>query len=97
MRMLWKFVKVVAVLVLAIPVSLFVLTTAVGALGALFALALLAVRVAVVGLIVWGAYRLIKALVSDPAEPKRPSELAAPPRVDPYYEAAMRELDRDVG
>jgi hypothetical protein len=96
MKVLWTFVKVVLVLVLAIPVSIFVLTTAVGVLGALFGIAVLALRLAVFGLIGWGAYRLIKALVGGPAETPRPRELGAAPRPDPYYEAAIRELDRDM-
>jgi hypothetical protein len=96
MKMLWTFVKVVLVLCLAIPVSFFVLTTAIGILGALVGLAALAIRLAIVGVVVWGAYRLIKALVGGRSETTRPREIAMP-RVDPYYEAAVKEVDRDIG
>lgn len=96
MKVLWTLLKVVLALALILPVSIIVLTTAVGILGALFGLAVVMLRFAVAGLIVWGAFRLFMHLVRGPAQPARPQEIAAGPR-DPYYDAALRELDRDIG
>jgi hypothetical protein len=96
MRLLWTVVKVVVVLALLIPASFIVLTTALGVFGALVGLAFMALRLAVVGLVVYGGYRLLKALFGGSSEPAPPRELTAAERPDPYYEAAMRDLDRDM-
>ena len=97
MRVLWTLLKVAVALVLVVPVAIIVLATALGVLGALFGIAVAVLRVAVVGLIAWGLFRLISNLVRGPSVPSRPKEIAAAPRPDPYYDAAMRELDRDLG
>ena len=96
MKVLWTLLKVVLALALVIPVGIIVLATALGLLGALFGIAVFTLRIAVVGLIVYGLYKLVSALMRDPAPPVRPKEIASAPR-DPYYDAAMRELDRDIG
>ena len=97
MKLLWTLVKIVIVLALAIPVSIIVLATALGVLGALVGLAFLALKLAVVALVGWGAFRLISRLLGGPAksEPRDGARQLAP--VDPHYEAAMRELDRELG
>ena len=41
--------------------------------------------------------RLITSLLRGSARRSRPKEIAVSPSVDPYYESAMRELDRDLG
>jgi hypothetical protein len=97
MRLLWTFVKVVVVLALVIPVSIVVLATALGIFGALVGLAMLALRVAIVGLIAWGAFRLVMRLFRGPAPRPQPVETVRLAPVDPHYEAAMRELDRELG
>ena len=97
MRVLWTLVKLVIALALIIPISIIVLGTLLGVFGALLGLAILALRLAAVGLVAWGAFRLITSLVRGSAGRSRPKEIAAPPKVDPYYESAMRELDRDLG
>lgn len=97
MRMLWKLVKVVIALALAIPLSIIVLATAVGVFGALVAIAFLALKLAVVGLIAWGAFRLIGGLLRGSTPKPRRHEVGELPPVDPHYEAAMRELDRELG
>ncbi len=97
MRLLWKFVKVVVALALVIPLSIIALTVALGVLGGLFGLAVLALKLAFVGLLAWGLFRLVGGLLRGNARgpaPKRIKELPAP---DPHYEAAMRELDRELG
>ena len=99
MRVLWTLLKVVVGLVIAIPLSILVLATALGILGALVGVAILALKLVVFGLIGWAAFRLIARLLRGPSSDKRKStlaELTAPP-VDPHYEAAMRELDRELG
>ena len=96
MRVLWTFLKVVIALALAIPLCIIVLATALGILGALVGIAILALKVAVVALVGYGAFRLIARLVGGP--PKiAPARAVNLPPVDPYYQAAMRELDKDLG
>jgi hypothetical protein len=96
MRLLWTLLKVVIALVLVIPVSIIVLATALGLFGALLGLAVLTLRLAVVGLICWGVFRLATSLFGGSSR-SRPNEVRELPPVDPHYEAAMRELDRELG
>jgi hypothetical protein len=96
MRLLWTFVKIVLALCLVIPVSIIILATVLGVFGALLGLAILALRLAIVGLIVWGVFRLGVALFRGPAARSQAAEMKPLPRVDPHYEAAMRELDREL-
>jgi len=99
MKVLWTFLKVVLALLIVVPVSIIVLTTALGVLGALFGLAVLGLKLAVFGLICWGVFRLTARLVCGPSRASRKSQIGELPAspVDPHYEAAMRELDRDLG
>ena len=96
MRFIWTLLKVVIALALVIPVSIIVLATALGILGALIGVAILSLKIAVLALIGYGAFRLVAQLWGGPARsaPKRSESL---PPVDPHYEAAMRELDRELG
>lgn len=86
MRLLWTFFKVAIVLAIAIPLGLI-------AMGVVFGLARLAFRVAILGLIGWGVYRLARALFGFNTPPTPAPTLPAP---DPYYTAAMRELDAEM-
>ena len=97
MGMLWKVFKIVIALALAIPLSIIVLATALGVLGALMGLAILTLKLAVVGLVGWGMFRLGAWLLRGSRSPRRRDEIRRLPPVDPYYEVAMRELDRDLG
>jgi hypothetical protein len=97
MRLLWTLAKVAIALVLVIPVCIIVLGTLLGIFGAVLGLAILALKLAVVGLVAWGTFKLFTGLMRGPAPRAPVKELAAAPRLDPYYEAAMRELDRDLG
>ena len=97
MRVLWTLFKIVVALVVAIPVSIIVLAAALGILGALIGIALLALKVAVIGLVGWAAFRLVSRLIAGPARVKTESPAADLPPVDGYYRAAMRELDRELG
>jgi hypothetical protein len=92
MKVLGTLLKVAATLVLLIPVSLIMLAV----FGTVLGLALLFVRVAVIGVFAFGAFKLIARLMRGPSsrvEPRKTPRLAP---VDPYYQAAMRELDRDL-
>ena len=97
MRVLWTFLKVVIALALAIPLCIIVLATALGLLGALVGIAILALKVAIIALVGYGAFRLIARMVGGPPTVKSQKSVKDLPPVDPYYQAAMRELDRDLG
>ncbi|HVE77728.1 MAG TPA: hypothetical protein VNA89_02645 [Gemmatimonadaceae bacterium] len=97
MKVLWTLLKVVIALALAIPVSIIVLATALGILGALVGIAVLALKVAVFGFVGWAAFRLITRLVRGSTTSRRKDAITTLPPVDPHYEAAMRELNRELG
>jgi ABC-type transport system involved in cytochrome c biogenesis permease subunit len=97
MKVLWTLVKVVIALALAIPISIIVLATALGVLGALVGIAFLALKLAVFGLVGWGVFRLLTRLLGGPARVERMDGAKQLAPVDPHYEAAMRELDRELG
>jgi hypothetical protein len=99
MKVLWTLLKVVIALLVVVPVSIIALATALGILGALVGLAVLALKLVVFGLICWGAFRLIGHLVCGSSRARKKSQVAELPLspVDPHYEAAMRELDRELG
>jgi hypothetical protein len=97
MTLLWTLLKVAIALVLVIPIAIIVLATALGLFGALLGLAVLTLRLAIVGLMVWGGYRFVKWMLRDRSPAPRPRELHDVPRPDPHYEAAMRELNRELG
>ena len=96
MRVIWTILKVVIALALAIPISIIVLATALGILGTLIGIAILSLKVAVLALIGWGMFRLFARLFGGPAR-STPHRIESLPPVDPHYEAAMRELDRELG
>jgi len=97
MRFLWTLLKVALALALVIPVSIIVLATALGLFGALVGLSLVALRIAIVCLILWAGFRLFKWAFLGTAPQPSAREIRALPPVDPHYEAAMRELDRELG
>jgi len=100
MRVLWTLLKVIIGLAIAIPVAFLALALTAGLVGTLIALAVIALKLAIVGAIGYGLFRLARAVLAPsrnvPPAPIR--ELTAPaPRPDPYYEAAVRELDAELG
>jgi hypothetical protein len=97
MKVLWTLVKIVIALALAIPISIIVLATALGVLGALVGIAFLALKLAVFGLVGWAVFRLFAHLLGGPARVERKDGAKQLAPVDPHYEAAMRELDRELG
>jgi hypothetical protein len=48
-------------------------------------------------LVCWGLFRLIGRLLGGPARHDVRHVTRELPPVDPHYEAAMRELDRELG
>ena len=97
MRMLWTLVKLVVALALGIPVALIVLVVALGLFGAAVGLALLTLKLAIVGLIAWGLFRVVAGALRGHSPRSRPKEIAELPPADPHYDAAMRELDQELG
>jgi hypothetical protein len=97
MKVLWTLVKIVLVLMLAVPLSILVLGTALGILGALVGIAFFALRLAIIGFVAWGAIKLVSRLFfgSPKSVGTTTAKQLAP--VDHHYEAAMRELDRELG
>ena len=95
MRLLWTTVKLLIALAIVVPISIIVLTVTLGLFGAVIGLAFVALRLAVFGLVAYGIFRLAIGLVGGGARGRAEAtpELRAP---DPHYEAAMRELDREL-
>jgi hypothetical protein len=98
MRVIWTLVKVVIGLAIAIPLAMIVFATTLGVLGALIGLAFIALKFAVLALLAVGAFKLLARLFrSTPSPaPAAPVSRALPP-ADPYYDAAMRELEVEMG
>ncbi|HET7584947.1 MAG TPA: hypothetical protein VFK13_08570 [Gemmatimonadaceae bacterium] len=96
MRILWTLLKIIIGLAIAIPLGIVALALTLGILGGLFGLAVLALKLAVVGVVGYGLYKVARFFFSPSPKPSTPPvhELTAPDR---YYEAAMRELDEHMG
>lgn len=92
MNVLWTLLKVVAALVLLIPVGLIML----GVVGTVLAVAVMLLRFAVIGLLAYGAIKLVARLVRGPAPRVQPKATPQLGQVDPYFQAAMRELDQEL-
>lgn len=99
MRLFWSLVKVGIVLAIGVPLAFIVLATTFGILGAVLGLAFLVLRVAVVCAIVWLLFRIAFGLLGGGSggrkKESRVETLKPLPPVDPHYEAALRELDRE--
>ena len=94
MRILWTLFKVMLGLAVAIPVGIVLLALTAGVLGTLLAAAVLALRLAIIAFVGYGIFRLAKHLFFSPAPAPVVRDL---PPVDPYYQAAIRELDSELG
>jgi hypothetical protein len=95
MRILWTLVKVVVGLAIAIPLGIAALGISLGILGGLIGIAKLTFKLACVGLVGYGLFRVARALFGrSPASSKYVVRELRP--VDPYYDAAMRELDTEM-
>ena len=96
MRILWTLIKVALVLAIGIPLAIIALGISLGILGTLFGLAIMTLKFACIALVGWGAFKLIAHVVGGSGKPAPVKAMQLPP-VDPYYEAARRELDRELG
>ena len=96
MRILWTFAKIVIGLALLIPLGIVVAATAFGILGVLIGLAVLTLKLAVFGLVGYALFKVVRHLFAPAPQPGRPVVRELPP-VDKHYEAAMRELDAELG
>ncbi len=94
MRIFWTLLKVVITLAVAIPLGLLALALTVGVVGTLLGLAIVALKLACIALVGYGVYRVARSLFAPAPKPPRAGEL---PAADPYYTAAMRELDSELG
>ena len=98
MRVLWTLLKVIIGLAIAIPVGFLALALTAGLIGTLIAFAVIALKLAIVGAIGYGLFRLARAVLAPsrnvPPAPLREVSASAPDR---YYEAAVRELDAELG
>ena len=98
MRFLWTLAKIALVIAIGIPLCMFAVSLALGIVGTVIGLAVVAVRFAILGFAAYGLYRLGRWMFGSRARQVRPAEPhAAPlPPADPYYSAAMRELDSEL-
>src|SRR3712207_8556907 len=97
MRVLWTLLKVVVALAIVLPLSVIALATGFIAVGMLLGLAILVLKALVAGILVWGGFKLLARLLRGPAPRSQPRAIAATPPGDRHYEAALRELDRELG
>ena len=95
MRILWTLAKVILALAIAIPLGMLAVGLAMGILGGLFGLAVLALRLAVVGFVGYGVFLVARKLFGHKPKPSY-QPIRGLPAPDPYYEAAMRELDAEM-
>ena len=93
MRILWTLLKIIIGLAIAIPLGIVALVFALGILGGLLGIAIVALKLAFFGFVGYGLFRVARYFLKPVAKPT-PRELPAP---DPYYQAAMRELDQEIG
>jgi hypothetical protein len=95
MRVLWMLIKIIVGLAIAIPLGVLALALTLGLVGTLVGIAILVLKLACVGLLGYGLYRVAR-LAFGPSKPP-PAPVRELPPVDKYYEAAMRELDSELG
>src|SRR5437870_4808490 len=96
MRILWKLVKIIIGIAIAIPLGIVAIALALGVLGGLFGIAVLVLKFAFLGLIAYGMFRAARFFLA-PARKPDVQPVRELPMPDPYYEAAMRELDAEMG
>ena len=97
MRILWTVLKIIIALAVAVPLGIVALVLTLGVLGALFGLAVLALKLVCIGLVVYGAFRLLRHLLGGGSTRRREAAVRELPAPDPYYRDAMRELDAELG
>lgn len=96
MRIIWTLVKIIIAAAIIVPLAIIALGLGLGILGALIGLAVLSLKLAVLALIGYGVFKLATKLFGGSKAPA-PPPVQQLPTYDPHYEAAMRELDRELG
>jgi hypothetical protein len=97
MRILWTLFKVILGLAIAIPVGILALALVAGVVGTLVGLAIVALKLACIALVGYGLFRVAR-FVFAPARKISPAPaVRGISAADPYYEAAMRDLDAELG
>jgi hypothetical protein len=89
-------VKVAIALAIAVPVCIVLFAVAAGIVGTILALAFVALKIALIGAVAYAGFRLVRRIVGG----RRKTQVFPVqqlPIVDPYYQAAMRELDAEMG
>ena len=94
MSIFWKIFKVILALAIAIPVGILALALTFGVLGTLFGLAIAVLKLACIGLVGYGLFRIARFMFAPKPKFTAPVTRELPP-ADPYYDAAMRELDAE--
>lgn len=94
MRILWTLLKIIIALAIVIPAGLLVMSVTLGIVGAVVGLAMMALRLAVLALCAYGVFRVARFFLAPSRQPAPPVEKL--PSADPYYAAAMRELDSEL-
>jgi hypothetical protein len=96
-RVLVTLFKIALGLAIAIPVGLFLMAMTLGLIGTVVGLAVVAVRLCVFGLVGYGIYRIGRFFFAPSRKsPRNAVPATALPSPDPYYAAAMRELDAEL-
>ena len=95
MRILWTLFKVMIALAIAIPLGFVALALTIGVVGTLLGLAVVALKLAFIGFVGYGLFRLVRRMFGASRKPTVPP-VRDLPRPDPYYDAAMRELDMEL-
>ena len=97
MRIIWTLFKVILGLAIAIPVGILALALVAGVLGTLVGLAILTLKLACLGLVGYGLFRIARFVFAPSARISPTPTVRSIPAPDPYYEAAMRDLDAELG
>jgi hypothetical protein len=95
MRILWTLFKVIVGLAIAIPLGIIALVMALGIFGALLGLAVMTLKLACAAFVGYGLFRAARYFFAPAPKPAEP--LRSLPMPDPYYQAAMRELETEMG
>jgi hypothetical protein len=95
MRTIWTLFKISIALAITIPVALFALALTVGVVGTFVGLAIAALRLACVALVAYGVYRMARFFFAPTSATVMTVASELPP-ADPYYAAAMRELESEL-
>ena len=97
MRIIKALLKLVVGLAIIIPLGVFALAATVGIFGALLSIAVAAFRLACVALVIVGVFKVAQFLFGSKKRTASPVSSRSLPAPDPYYEAAVREIELEMG